>query len=379
MLFPLNPLFLYLLFMGFHTLKFAGILVLLSLFACRKASNSADADQLAPADFSIAKPFWRLRTAPGSVGKVIRELKPGEVVHDLGEVTDYFTILTLQQVTYNEPWIKVRTKAGEEGWLFGAVLSFEQSGSQRLAQILLEKRFQSLFGAVHTRSMRQYLQLWDQVQTVESIARIYRQGHAFVDSLSQILETKIQVGEGSANADLFWLGKMTPGFIPQLIAEGSTYHLFADFRKFWQKARTTSSKEDDDYFGLCVQLFPEDSIEYYFPAYFLQTTDEGGSSLLGRGIHRKILVAADSLKLSAPLFAVYFDAIKNNLVDDITNTNTTYWEQKDKIMAELTEIVALDLAILTKADNIALKTRLLQFRKPQKFGLSVNLQSGREE
>jgi len=350
-----------------------------TLVACRQSSEATEDSKLPSSAIKINKPFWRLRTAPGSLGKVIRELEPGEVIQDLGEVTDYFTPLTIQDKTYHEPWLKVQTQKGEIGWIYGAVLNFEQTGSQAQAQVLQEKRFQSLFGAAHARSMRTYVESWGQVRTAQQLARVYRRGHAFCDSLSHILETKVQVGDAAPSTDLFWLGQMTPGFIPQLVAEGTTYHLFADYRKFWQKARATSSKEDDAFLGLCVTLFPEDSIEYFFPAYFLQTTDYGGSSLLGRGIHRQVLTTADSLLIHAPLFSAELKAIRDGVINDITNAKTTYWEQADKILAELIEIVRLDLAILSKADNIALKSRLEQFKQPAKYGIKVNVQSGREE
>lgn len=362
-------------FRTFYLYLFLGLSMLMACCQSPEANNS----EPSASAIKINKPFWRLRTAPGSLGKVIRALETGEVILDLGEVTNYFTTLTIQEKTYHEPWLKVQTQKGEIGWIYGAVLNFEQSGSQIQAQMLLEKRFQSLFGAVATRSMQAYMKSWEQVHNAQQLAHLYRHGHAFCDSLSLILESKVSVVNTAPSTDLFWLGQMTPGFIPQLVAEGTTYHLFADYRKFWQKAHTTSSKEDDAFLGLCVTLFPEDSIEYFFPSYFLQTTDYGGSSLLGRGIHRKVLTIADSLMIHAPLFKAELQTIKDNVIDDITNSSTTYWEQGDKILIELIEIVRLDLAILSKADKIALKTRIEQFKQPVQHGIKVNLQSGREE
>ncbi|MEY4936697.1 MAG: hypothetical protein RIS64_3056 [Bacteroidota bacterium] len=66
-----------------------------------------------------------LRTQPNVSGKLLGRLKLYEPVTFLSEVTE-----TTQQVTLangevtNEPWIKIRTQKGVNGWVYGAGISF---------------------------------------------------------------------------------------------------------------------------------------------------------------------------------------------------------------------------------------------------------------
>ena len=74
----------------------------------------------------VFKPGLRLFSNPGSQGKALRELKPGELLQDLGEVSPFLTPLSLNGQGYTEPWLKVRTHKGEIGWVYGAVLYNQQ-------------------------------------------------------------------------------------------------------------------------------------------------------------------------------------------------------------------------------------------------------------
>ena len=61
-----------------------------------------------------------LRDTPGLEGEVLVKLNLYEEVEFLNEVTDSTTQLSLGKVTANEPWIKVRSKKGHVGWVYGA-------------------------------------------------------------------------------------------------------------------------------------------------------------------------------------------------------------------------------------------------------------------
>ncbi|MBK7338543.1 MAG: hypothetical protein IPJ00_21435 [Saprospirales bacterium] len=66
-----------------------------------------------------------------------------------------------------------------------------------------------------------------------------------------------------------------------MVAEGTVYTLFADYGAWRRRAEETEGKEDDAFFDLCIRFFPEDSIAYFFPAYFIQTWDYGGTACWG--------------------------------------------------------------------------------------------------
>jgi hypothetical protein len=76
------------------------------------------------------------------------------------------------------------------------------------------------------------------------------------------------------------------------------------------------------------------------------------------------------------LFALEIKKIKNQLIDDITNKNVEYWENKDEIRTELDAIIAANFKVLTNEDMIALKTRRQQFEYPVENNIKFNLRSG---
>jgi hypothetical protein len=65
-----------------------------------------------------------VRSGPGiDYGKVDRLKLYDEVVF-LNEITDSTYQINLGGVTPNEPWIKIRTPSGKEGWVYGAGVEY---------------------------------------------------------------------------------------------------------------------------------------------------------------------------------------------------------------------------------------------------------------
>lgn len=65
-----------------------------------------------------------LRSQPGLKSGVLAKLTLFEEVFFLNEVTDSTTELSLGYEKANEPWVKVRTRKGQEGWVYGAGVSY---------------------------------------------------------------------------------------------------------------------------------------------------------------------------------------------------------------------------------------------------------------
>ncbi|MEZ4949363.1 MAG: SH3 domain-containing protein [Saprospiraceae bacterium] len=66
----------------------------------------------------------KLRKGPDLESEVVAQLGLFEEVYFLNEVTDFKTELNLGLETATEPWIKIRTKTGQEGWVFGAGVNY---------------------------------------------------------------------------------------------------------------------------------------------------------------------------------------------------------------------------------------------------------------
>ena len=63
----------------------------------------------------------KLRDKPGLSGtKVLGQLPLNTALSFLGEQTDFKDKITIGETTYNEPWIRVKTKDNAfQGWVFG--------------------------------------------------------------------------------------------------------------------------------------------------------------------------------------------------------------------------------------------------------------------
>ncbi len=61
----------------------------------------------------------RVRQLPMLDAPVIIEVAEGDTLFFLNEKTVEKVQLTLREKKFNEPWLKVRTQSGHEGWVYG--------------------------------------------------------------------------------------------------------------------------------------------------------------------------------------------------------------------------------------------------------------------
>ena len=375
-------------------LKLFGCLVVIGFASCRADDQSTASAEKAtkqieaipaevPADgrpcLIANQDQLRLRDAPGESGRVLEELKKGTRMYDLGEVSDFTTRIIFDSVEYDAPWLRVETEQGSRGWVYGKPTDFQMEAPGMLAEFLEKKRLQALLGDYNLERLNLYKQSFGNISSVEGFASVFRTGMNLRDTLVEVLETKVEFVENVPPPDLFWIHSAFPGFMPQLVAEGTAYYLFIDFRQFLPKARETAGNQDDQFLDLCLMAFPEDSIEYFFPAWTIQTWDYGGHSLLGRGIHQNMLKELSVFQENCDLFTLPVDKFKTDLLNDITRPYVTYWEPQEKILAEVDSILMGNLSLLSEADVIALQTRRTHFEDPDANGIEVNHRSGRFE
>lgn len=65
-----------------------------------------------------------LRAGPGLNYQVVDRLKLFDEVNFLQEVTDSLYEIKLGSITPREPWVKVRSAKGRDGWVYGAGVDF---------------------------------------------------------------------------------------------------------------------------------------------------------------------------------------------------------------------------------------------------------------
>lgn len=66
-----------------------------------------------------------MRSGPGLNHRIISRLQLFEEVEFLGEVSDSTQEIKLgENLVANEPWVKVKTRKGQQGWVYGACVDY---------------------------------------------------------------------------------------------------------------------------------------------------------------------------------------------------------------------------------------------------------------
>lgn len=327
-----------------------------------------------PIEFIVNIDNIRLRAAPGPEGKEIAQLPKGTVLIDQNEMSDFTSKIKLRGIQFDEPWLKVKTKEELTGWIYAGGVHFHLNDDNKKARLLMQRRLKVLFGEVADEILN-YQQSYTQVQSTQDFITNYRKGNQLRDTLVQLLETRIPVDHDQL-PDLFWLKEAMPAYQPALVAEGTLYYLFKDFKTLKEKASQTDGKEDDAFCDLMLAVHAMDSVEYFFPSWFLQTWDYGGYSMLGQGIHFDILTKIEGLKNQNNPFKDEYIEIKDELLNDMTNQYVEYGEGSVKIINEIKRILSANFSVLTTNDVVELKARIKQFENPDKHNIKVNLKAG---
>jgi hypothetical protein len=317
----------------------------------------------------------RLRAKPGEDGEVLTTLEKGTVLKDLGEASKFYTEVTLRGIPYKEPWIKVQTPDSIIGWTFAGGLNFDLTYPSEIAIQLVRKRLEYLFGETLTKKIEQYRYQYNSAKTSREFAAAFRTGKHLRDSLNKALEIRFDVTSYEIPPDLDWLNEPIPGYATLLVAEGTQYYLFQNYKAMLPKVKATEGAEDNEFIELNFQVYEQDSIENFYPVWFMQTWDYGGHSLLGRGLHLRTLEEIEEILDNTDLFEQEIIFIKTKLLEDILNSENTYWESQEKILAELEQVLNSNFSILTADETVALIARKTMFTAPADNGIRLDVKS----
>ncbi len=320
------------------------------------ASSANDAD--APVVIKIILNTVNMRKSPNISSPVVAKLPANSKLEWLGQVSKVTAPIKLRGVRYNDPWLYVKTNEGKTGWIYAATASVDSTNnpSKSLQQLLVRRRAQGFFGAEIVTAMDNYRAAYVQANTSDKFANMYIYGLGLRDKMVQVLRKKAST-DSQNPADMSWLDSLLPGYKHARVAEGTAYYLFADYQQWAAKARQTSGVEDDQFIELYQAIFP-DAQEGFFPAWMEQISDYGARSLLGRGIHKKILDKLDALNASSSPFSEILNSLKHEIIQDITNTRNNFSEPVNKRKEEIRSILNAGYSILSDKDKKALENLL---------------------
>lgn len=103
------------------------LIVTIGMQSCKpdQANGSKDGKENSEAPkYVLAMDNLRLRNAPTQEGSILATLAKGSMVSDLGEVSKKLEVIQIDSLAYCEPWIKVKSADGIEGWIYAAGIDF---------------------------------------------------------------------------------------------------------------------------------------------------------------------------------------------------------------------------------------------------------------
>ncbi len=355
------------------------IAIVLSCWACNKTAEnilfnipSSDLIRLV-----VNMDQLRIYEAPGLETAEMGIISMGAEVPYAGSMTDFTTKLKLGGVWYDEPWISILTMEGDTGWVYGGGVIFEGDDSEELSELLLEKRMKAFFGNLSS-AVLDYRDDYANASTSEAFANVFHDGEELRERMVSALEEKIPATEVENLPNIFWIEDIFPGYVVELVAEGTQYYLFKDFRQLHQKALQTEGEEDDVFTDLGLTIYQRDSIEYFYPSWFMQTWDYGGHSLLGSGKHNDVLAHADEVMQMSNFFKDDVSVFKKEVMRDISDPSITYWNSQENIITEIDEIIQMEYEIINRDDIVLLKSRKQQFEDYEANGIELNVRIGEE-
>ncbi|MDX1911210.1 MAG: SH3 domain-containing protein [Saprospiraceae bacterium] len=311
-----------------------------------------------------------LREAPTEKSREIATLKKGELLRDKQETGPAESRLSMEGVLVQSPWIKVETEDGQTGW----VLAWGLNPVGETRGWMLQKRFETYFGKALTQRCNTLTATF-QARPVEQSewAKLWQEARSLRDTCMILLA---QRPETDFTPRYDWLESLLPGFVFQTVGAHQQPFLFADFRVWRQAVQRSAGMEDDAFFHLCMEAFPADSIESFFPCWKFQLSETESASQLGSGKHEEILIRVGAQIQAGSLFRRPLLEIKEAVLDDIFGKNIRYWQSQLKIMGELDRLLSNPPGCLDAREIEALRIRRAMFENPAANGIILNLRSG---
>ncbi len=342
------------------------LMVLVSvIFSCQSTSDQPSV--------RVMLPNTSLRDMPGERGREIRVLAARDLLTDLGGVSNFESQLRIGDQSIIAPWLQVKTRDGETGWVFSGTVMPEPEDENWL----LNKRMRCYFGDDLTLRRNRWWNTQASIADETDFAVFYHEALALRDTFTYHLAHRAEPNAADVQSDFLWLREALPGFVYQRVAQGTQPYLFTDYRFFQVFARRTTGNQDDELMMACLTAYPMDSIESIAPVWVKQIDEKQVVSQLGLGHHWEMLQLIDiGLQHAGGLFEHDFSRLKETILDDVLDKDVLYWQSEEKILTELGKILGSQLTSLTPADRAAVERRWAMFQNPAANGIQVNLRSG---
>jgi hypothetical protein len=165
---------------------------------------------------------------------------------------------------------------------------------------------------------------------------------------------------------------LLPGFHCQLDEEQRP-RWWVDYRQWLALARQLGDSEASALFGIYCQVYPQDSIEYFYPVWRIAESRNVQHSLLGRGIHTRLLRELEPLQDFTSLAGVEAGELYATILQDVLSPEASYWESTEQILAELDTLLQASTLLRDSTRRESLHDRRTAFAAGR---VPVNLRAG---
>jgi hypothetical protein len=264
-------------------------------------------------------------------GQPVAALQKGDRVMLTNETSPRLYPQSTRKDTFLEPFLRVVLPNKELVWVYANPANFVLPTKDTL-QWQWHNRLSGIFNA---NELVLYEQIWDQWTNA-------KQGGVQLLTFQAMRTLRDQLEAALANYPLL-PAHQYEGLFPAMLAYQNTTGpgWWIDFNQWTNRcAKIPGADAELALFQFYQkEIYPPDGIEYHFHSWEFPVTRQQKHSLLGRRIHFKLLRSLEQLVQQYPFLQAECGQIKDLLLNDISTSGTTYWEDWPAIQTELDTIL----------------------------------------
>ncbi len=245
-----------------------------------------------------------------------------------------------------------------ELYVHSAFIKTGTAAQEYLKNFSYDEQFNKLsedFSAEQIQSIKNYHKAYHNIKSLEDFVAVYQQAISLEKILSPVVQKKYDLLQtaGKTELNMAWIYNLLPGMSIGYEGEGTIASFYIVNDTFAEKADITEHISDDTFVEI-LQASYGPTIMRHRPLWFQYTWDYGGQSMLGTGIHLKILKMIDKALKKDKTFEAELNEIKASIITDISETNNFY-EDKTALNSEIDKI--LKEIILTDEQKNAIQKK----------------------
>jgi hypothetical protein len=342
-----------------------GLWLVLAIVSCNSGASSVGADDRTDRRMSAGREVY---DAPA--GTFLGYLSAADKPVFTGRVGDRLFRLYTPRDTFFEPYLEVLLPDGRAAWIYARPDIWAPVLAVNPLRWQAENRIQALLGSDQLKNYRSYREVWAQAQAGKP-APLLVQAFRTARSLRHDLEQALAAVSDQPLSSQDW-ETLLPGFLCQL-DDGNRPRWWVNYRQWLALARQLEDTEATALFSIYCQVYPQDSIEYFYPAWRIAESRQLQHSLLGRGIHTRLLRELAPMQAFRTVAGIEASELYEQVLEDILLTEQTYWEAPERIVAELDSLLLLDDLPL----STSLRNRLEDHRRSFAAGKPLtNIRAG---